>query len=377
MKIYFCDECNESIPLQDIKANKITIDGGKIYCQECAPKPVKVAPVGMRTWMVVAGMMLCLAMGMGIMAVWGDQLMRRGERQTMEQRVGDLESRLAGLDGDLGSRLGIIESDLVENPAPGGSVGKLARVVQAVDENAGAVRQLRNSMEAGIKEIRGEMTENAKALAAMRERFEAEFGRLDRALSENLVEDLQRLHSDQEGIADRLRLLEGRIGNVEALSSGLLRRSAETETAAAPDKGTPLSPEVEKTLDAKIEQLKSDKANERYAAAIWFMEVDPPIRTRKGEQALVDTLEDPSDYVVTAAIASLAEMGATWTIPHVIEKLKSENEFILDGAIEALEKLTGKNDLGIESGSDRGAILAKIRELQTWWRENRAKLEGA
>ena len=37
MKIYFCDECNESIPLQDIKDNNAVTLKGKIYCQNCNP----------------------------------------------------------------------------------------------------------------------------------------------------------------------------------------------------------------------------------------------------------------------------------------------------------------------------------------------------
>ena len=38
LKIYFCDGCNESIPLKDINENRITIDAGKIFCAQCAPK---------------------------------------------------------------------------------------------------------------------------------------------------------------------------------------------------------------------------------------------------------------------------------------------------------------------------------------------------
>lgn len=374
MKIYFCDECNESIPLQDIKANKITIDEGKIYCDACAPKNSGKEAVGMSTWIVVAGMLFCVALGMGVMAVWGDTLLRRGDRQTMDERVANIEKRFEGLKVNHEARLASLDADLMEGPGAEGSAGKLARVLRAIDDNAGAIRQLRSGVEASAKELRANLEEQGKTTNRMRERIEDELARLDRALSENLIDDLQRLSGGQEELQERLRLLEGRIANVEALGSGLLEKSAAVTTAAVVDKETPLSPELKKQLEEKLRQLKSDKPNDRYAAAIWFMELEPPIRTRKGEQALVDTLGDSSDYVVTAAIASLAEMGATWTIPHLIELLKSDNEFVLDGAIEALEKLSGR-DLGIVSSSEKGDILAKVRELQTWWRENRKRLE--
>lgn len=374
MKIYFCDECNESIPLQDIKANKITIDEGKIYCNDCAPKGTRKDPVGMSMWIGIAGMLLCIALGMGIMAVWGDAILRRGDQQTMDERVAGLEGRLEAMRTAHEARLTAIDSDLVESPDDAGSAGKLARALRAIDANASVARQTRESAESGAKELRANLDEHGKALERLRERIEDELARLDRALTENVVEDLQRLAGGQDELKERIRLMEGRVANVEALGSGLLKQSAEATTAAAVKKETPLSPEVQKQLEANLLKLKSDKPNDRYAAAIWFMELEPPIRTRRGEQALVDTLKDASDYVVTAAIASLAEMGATWTIPHLIELLKSDNEFILDGAIEALEKLSGR-DLGIVSSSEKGDILAKVRELQTWWRENRSRLE--
>ena len=37
MKIYFCDICNESIPLQDLKDNLATTIKGKLFCQACNP----------------------------------------------------------------------------------------------------------------------------------------------------------------------------------------------------------------------------------------------------------------------------------------------------------------------------------------------------
>ena len=37
MKIYFCDVCNESIPLQDIKDGVATTIDGRIYCREHNP----------------------------------------------------------------------------------------------------------------------------------------------------------------------------------------------------------------------------------------------------------------------------------------------------------------------------------------------------
>ena len=37
MKIYFCDLCNESIPLEDLKDGKASTIKGKIFCRGCNP----------------------------------------------------------------------------------------------------------------------------------------------------------------------------------------------------------------------------------------------------------------------------------------------------------------------------------------------------
>jgi hypothetical protein len=37
MKIYFCDGCNESIPLTDIQAGQVTTVKGKLFCRNCIP----------------------------------------------------------------------------------------------------------------------------------------------------------------------------------------------------------------------------------------------------------------------------------------------------------------------------------------------------
>ena len=45
MKIYFCDGCNESIPLDDIQAGQATTIKGKLFCRNCIPLGV-TAPGG-------------------------------------------------------------------------------------------------------------------------------------------------------------------------------------------------------------------------------------------------------------------------------------------------------------------------------------------
>ena len=96
---------------------------------------------------------------------------------------------------------------------------------------------------------------------------------------------------------------------------------------------------------------------------------------RPVEEALLTALEDRVDYVQTAAIGTLAEMDAKWTIPNLIGKLKDKNEFIREAAILALEKLVGR-PLGIDAESSNSKVLAKVRELEKWWKDNEKRILG-
>ena len=68
MKIYFCDLCNESIPLKDINSNRITIEEGKIFCQKCAPKKLKS---GDRVPGAVFAVVALLLIGLVLLAGYG------------------------------------------------------------------------------------------------------------------------------------------------------------------------------------------------------------------------------------------------------------------------------------------------------------------
>ncbi|RKY22698.1 MAG: hypothetical protein DRQ55_00430, partial [Planctomycetota bacterium] len=44
MKIYFCDGCNESIPLADIQSGVVTTIKGKLFCRICIPAGALAGP---------------------------------------------------------------------------------------------------------------------------------------------------------------------------------------------------------------------------------------------------------------------------------------------------------------------------------------------
>lgn len=370
MKIYFCDECNESIPLADINSNKITIDQGKIYCDGCAPKS-KPATRSLALPLILLGMLLCLGLGMGFMAVWGDAILGRDERRTLAERMDALESASAVRRDALDTRLAALDRDLAATPAPDGSVGKLARSMQGIADNADAIRQLRQAVETLREELRTDVQRQGQRLEDVRTSAESAVGRLDRALSEGLSAEVGGLRGLIEGLSDAQRLMESRMAALEAaLREGARATTARASRANADEDA--LAPEIRAQLETTLTDLRSENAPKRFQAATWFAELVPPIRTRRGEEALVKALDDEVDWVSTAAMASLAHMNAKWAIPAVIEKMKASKEIVREAAVEALEALTGREiDVDVR---DDALVLAKVRELEGWWRDNSARL---
>ncbi|MEE9395095.1 MAG: hypothetical protein V3W41_21610 [Planctomycetota bacterium] len=382
MKIYFCDECNESIPLSDINSNKITIDQGKIFCNDCAPTPKTTSTSGLNVPTIGLGMLLCLGLGMGIMAVWGDTLLQRGDHKSTSSRVEALESQLGTLRESFANRLGAVEAEFDESTGREGKVGKYATATRAISENAEALRQVRHSLSQFGDELRSERKRETQTLEELGTRLENDIARLDQAFGENVVSDLQKISTDLDAIRDRQRHLDERMAYVEEVGSEILkagsRRVEGSGSAANADKhvDTVLSDAQRKQLDQVLLEISSSQPAKRFAAVSWFSELEPAIRNRHAEEALVGTFGDKSDYVVTAALDSLAAMSAQWSIPSIIELLKHDNIFIREKAIDSLGKLTGSK-VKLDAAADRGIILTKVRELQEWWRLNKGRLIGS
>ena len=81
-------------------------------------------------------------------------------------------------------------------------------------------------------------------------------------------------------------------------------------------------------------------------------------------------LDDEAEYVRTAALQNLMDMGASWTVPSIIAKLKDDNIFVREAAIAALEKLMGRS-INLDPNETPARIQVKIRELSEWWDKNK------
>lgn len=365
MKIYFCDKCNASIPLKDIESNRISIDAGKIYCQNCAPKPIRPSSSFNYPTLAVA-VLLGVGVGMVAMALWGDRLLGGSGGPTLENQVAQLEKSVAALREDNAAKLRTIERDLEESPGVDGTSGKLAAALQGIRDNGDAIQAVRHGFNGLADELRSDIDRRINDLA---NQFRDATETVDE-LNE-LVKD--RVSKDIDSVRDRLGLLSEEVAALDARLNRIEsspRPAAGAGSVATPAPAEPaLTPDQEKRLQDALNRLGSSTPGERFAAVVDLLE----FKVKRAEEALVSALEDDTEYVKTAALNNLGEMNARWTIPHVIEKLKDSNPFVREYAIETLEKLMGRS-VGVDPNAPTSKLLAKARELTSWWEENKGRI---
>lgn len=365
MKIYFCDKCHESIPLKDIKSNRITIDAGKIYCQGCAPKPARLKP----SFSVASlGLIMvgCVAVGMVVMALWGDAILGIGGGDDGPDSLASVEKNLRARMDRLEKELETVRSDMEESPDVDGKSGKLARVHQAIKNNAGAMTEIRDGFNALRDEIKSKDEGRQRAEEAFRMEIRKELERhVDGQVK--IEGDVDKLHAKIDGIQEEVKLLGDKIGSV---SNAVVTQGDTVTKKTAGDDGPKLDAKQEEKLTNALALLKDKEAPKRFQAVFDVAEFRG---VKRAEEALVTALDDEMDYVQTAALNNLAEMSAKWTIPNIIQKLTDKNAFVVEAAIDALSRLTGR-PVEIDPNSSSLKILGKVRELEKWWAENKDEI---
>lgn len=355
MKIYFCDICNESIPLKDINSNRITIEDGKIICTECAPKRERS---GEKVPFVVA---LCL--GVLMIAVVGLTVANLSSGRRLDDTERRLERTLTALEARMAERT-------------------------ALDAEAEARRADAAGLRRGLEEVREGLQRVQGAVAAMETRQDQDeraFGERLTAATEDLIDRLGRIEEvakelgEQKvtvgGLGVRLDGFDERLGLVqEMLASRDAARPTidEGPTTSTPEAGDgEVSAAVSREIDELVVKLSSTDPGERYPAVIALGKH----RADKAVQALETALEDPEDYIRVAAIQKLRNVKAARSIPRVIGALRDADYFVRLTAGNALPAMTGHTIEFVADAAESDRERS-VQSWERWWEENREKLLG-
>lgn len=379
MRIYFCDKCNESIPLKDMQTSRVTIAENKIYCSKCAPRPSKFKSAFRTGYRVLLPALLCVGVGMVVFAMWGDRILSAEPKEDYGGKIDKLEQRLSERLKDLDSRIALAESDLKETTPAGDELSKLSRIHRALNEQVNAIKEQRHSLNTLKDEIQGRTDQQYALVDARLAKLEEADAKASSSI-DVVLNDIEKNRVELQNQKKRIEEVATTVAAVGARTAAPPPAAVPNPTAdnpAAPAKPTdpaekPLSAVDERKLQDSVKKLGDKDESRRFAAVFEIFD----IKGRRAEEALVKAMDDRIDYIQQSAIGCLADLGAQWTIPLIIPKLKSENTFIRDAAISALEKLTGqKLDVKAESGATK--LAAKAKELEKWWADNKAKISGA
>lgn len=367
MKIYFCDKCNASIPLPDIKENRISIDAGKIYCQACAPKPERsLIRVKIPTFLMA--IILSAAVGGLFMETFGDFLMGRDQPasteeqlQTLAGRVDRLSANLEGLELKANRELDVSGTGRGVLKALSDQVKSLTTEIQG---HGKSVEAFRESIREDQKTLKADLSEELARQTAAEDRIP----RIEEAQAEaaaRLGEALAKLDSLEARMQRTEKSLQA-LGRGDGVSS---RISSGTDTAASEAGGATIAgedPSQTRRIDDALKLLKHKEGPRRFTAVFELAQLKGP-RVEKG---LVSALADEKSFVRQAAAERLGEHKVRWTIQPLIQVLKDPDPFVREAVVSSLESIMGRS-IGLDAGSEASVRVAKVRELEKWWEENK------
>lgn len=351
LKIYFCDGCNESIPLKDINENKITIDAGKIFCAKCAPKnPVK--EVGKSSPAFVAILVALVGLGFGLIAFITSQQIRDVGRDMglARDEVSALRAEFNALRSDTIPRDEAESTRASTAEAVAGMQKELAAQSDRLKIYEGMVRTEVDSVEKKMGEsMRNELTALAKQLATLSDEWRAHAGAED-ALKASLVAvegSIQQLRADLDAVRSQ---------KTRGVSNG-------TDTSPSADA---LPDDASRDL---ILALKDQEAQRRFNAITELAR----FRTPAVVVALEGMLQDPESFVRDNAVRMLRRINAPSSIPAIIKALRDDDYFVRFSARAALKSMTN-TDIAFDPAGEAAERESKVREWEGWWNLNSERL---
>jgi hypothetical protein len=352
LKIYFCDGCNESIPLKDINENRITIDAGKIFCGRCSPK--KVTREGPRSSTgVTFALVLLIGLGFGLIAYITAQ-------------------QIHGLQNDL--RAATAETNSLKTDLAAFRANVMPR------EDAERLRQqVLDDLMLAKRELAGQ-SDRIKIAEAL---VHTEVDKLEKSLGEATRNELVALAKQLEKLAEDVRAqsasFEALRGSLAPLQSGLEQLRADFDAFKAQKPAAPVAPAAESgpadapsredALKELFAQVKDSEAHRRFTAAVELGR----FRTPAVIEALTNLLQDPDSAVRDGAVRSLRRINAAISIPAIIKVLRDEDYFVRSSAREALKSMTSAQ-VAFDPAGDAAERERGVREWERWWEMNQDRM---
>ncbi|HKE02121.1 MAG TPA: HEAT repeat domain-containing protein [Planctomycetota bacterium] len=360
MKIYFCDICNTSIPLQDLDAGTAVAVKGKLLCANCnaaaaaATKGGPAAAATARAGGVTIGRAAALAALAAVVGIGAAWIFDRRAAQERKDALAVVEEH-----GDA-----------------------LSRDVRRIDSSLGGeVRGLG----ARVDELRDEVQRSGEAENGRREHdrgeMDARFAKVFGYVEENERQKQQieqheiRLAASSESLGALARAIDELKARVDAGATASAARepmpAAATEEPPASAPAAPGGlPALPAGLQKVAEGLKSSEAEKRWDAV---GELARPPFNKDVIPYLLPMLKDPDDFVRHHAAEALGDLDARAAIPALIDSLSDPQQFVREMVNTQLRRIT-RQTFKFDPSGKKDDRDRQQRQWRTWWEQNREKL---
>jgi hypothetical protein len=357
VKVYFCDLCNESVPLKDVETGVAKTIKGKVVGVCCLPllggaaeKRAAPSPQNPQSLVFLGGLIIVAIAAAAWFLDWRTQSELRRHEQGLARRLGTEF-------GAHGEALKDLRARAQEAPDRKDLAALAAGTGAAVEPVQASVRSLEQKLEAGLAIGQGSRDELKKSLENLAQRQSAADGVLVA-----LGEELRKMAGDLQAVR-QMPLAPGTFGGGPPSGAGDGGPAAPPGVAAGPrgeDSGIPPA------LSHFVKQLADPDAGTRWTA----VEKLSGSGEKRVVSHLVPVLKDVDPFVRRICAAGLGELGAREAAAGLIEALADGESIVRDAAYRSLRKLTGQNIVfDPEASADKRA--EGVRRWNEWWRANK------
>ncbi|MHC4944148.1 MAG: HEAT repeat domain-containing protein [Planctomycetota bacterium] len=349
MKIYFCDDCNESIPLQDIKDSKAATLKGKIYCRNCNPlKEVESQKVQYRSTRLTNSMLMVvgalLVVVICLMIFQGGQKEDLVTTSKMNQSLSQLDLRLQNHFEDMIGQKVIGLNETLE-----GQNEKISKLETELMEIRGDLLGLRAENE--------NMSKNFQSVTNVRERLD------------ELILKQDEFSTSLEEMSKRQARYGGEIKDLDTRFDGLAQ-TLKSGTFLSPGSGDSWDSE-QGGESARVETLKqklqSKDAGERFEAVYEVLDE----RVKEALPYVLPLIEDPDQFVQVGAIQTVGEFLYMDSLPTLVKVLRDADATVRDEALRQLIRMTGQNNLSFDVRGSESEKEKAIRKWEKWLKDRK------
>lgn len=336
-EVFFCNLCDQSVPMVEVEDGAAVRAADRVLCRQCRSLLEGAAPAGRRAGAWLALVFLVAAVGLAAAGVALYQ--QRRDRQWHTESLGVSARQWRE---EVASVRALAETS---SERAAGERALLASQLNALRDELGQRAQDTSEKLAALEASLAALNQIAADVEALR----AGQGRAEASLT--LLEERQRaLRAAQDSLRDQ----------VVALHEEVQQRVQEAQKRAASPEAT-FSPEVASLL----RQLQHEDGRVRYDALEKLEKLQDP----RLLPHVYPLLADPYEFVRFLAARLLGEWEARPAVPHLIEALLDEKNFVREAASWALRRITLQN-IPFDKDAPEAARRQAYGAWKAWWAEN-------